>query len=59
MLSNCVMSGGGGASGGSAAGFFAGFALLIGTQLVVFGCGFVLWVRERRQSPPVAMAKLA
>lgn len=31
----------------SAAGFFAGFALLIGTQLVVFGCGLALWLRER------------
>lgn len=31
----------------SAAGFFAGFALLIGTQLVVFGCGLLLWWRER------------
>jgi MFS family permease len=37
-----------GAAGGSAAGFFAGFSLLIGTQLVVFVCGFVLWLRERK-----------
>ncbi|MDP9878336.1 MFS family permease [Variovorax boronicumulans] len=33
----------------SAAGFFAGFALLIGTQVVVFACGFLLWWRERGQ----------
>ncbi|PIF78405.1 sugar phosphate permease [Variovorax sp. 54] len=33
----------------SAAGFFAGFALLIGTQVVVFACGFLLWWRERAQ----------
>lgn len=31
----------------SASGFFAGFALLIGTQIVVFGCGFMLWLRDR------------
>ena len=37
-----------GAGAGSASGFFAGFALLIGTQLVVFACGFVLWLRERQ-----------
>ena len=54
-----AIAGGSGAAGGSAAGFFAGFALLIGTQLIVFGCGFVLWVRERRQSLPLAVAKLA
>ncbi|MGJ7508995.1 MFS transporter [Variovorax sp. GT1P44] len=44
-----AVSGGQGASGGAASGFFAGFSLLIGTQLVVFACGFVLWLRERRQ----------
>ncbi len=54
-----AMSGGAGASGGSAAGFFAGFALLIGTQAIVFTCGFMLWLRERQQSPSVATAKLA
>jgi len=45
-----AMSHGGGAESGAAAtasAFFAGFALLIGTQLVVFGCGLVLWWRER------------
>jgi MFS family permease len=42
------VSAGPGPSGGTASGFFAGFALLIGTQLVVFGCGFLLWLRERR-----------
>ena len=36
-----------GVSAASASGFFAGFALLIGTQVVVFGCGLVLWLRER------------
>lgn len=36
-----------GAAAASASGFFAGFALLIGTQLVVFGCGLLLWLRER------------
>jgi len=34
-------------SGGSASGFFAGFALLVGTQAVVFACGYMLWRRER------------
>jgi len=43
-----MMSGGQGASGGAASGFFAGFALLIGTQMVVFACGFLLWLRERK-----------
>jgi len=43
-----LMSGGHGASGGAASGFFAGFALLIGTQMVVFACGFLLWLRERK-----------
>ncbi|MDM0072820.1 MFS transporter [Variovorax sp. J2P1-59] len=43
-----LMSGGQGASGGAASGFFAGFALLIGTQLIVFACGFLLWLRERK-----------
>jgi sugar phosphate permease len=42
-----AVSAGPGASGGAAHGFFAGFALLIGTQAVVFVCGFVLWWRER------------
>jgi MFS family permease len=43
-----AVSAGSGASGGAASGFFAGFALLIGTQLVVFACGCVLWLRERK-----------
>ena len=43
-----MMSGGHGASGGAASGFFAGFSLLIGTQMVVFACGFLLWLRERK-----------
>jgi MFS family permease len=43
-----AVSAGPGAAGGAAHGFFAGFALLIGTQAVVFVCGFVLWWRERR-----------
>lgn len=34
-------------SGGAASGFFAGFALLIGTQGIVFACGYMLWLRER------------
>lgn len=34
-------------SGGSISSFFAGFALLVGTQGVVFACGYVLWLRER------------
>jgi MFS family permease len=54
-----AMSGAAGTSGASVAGFFAGFALLIGTQAIVFGCGFVLWVRERKQSLPAPVAKLA
>lgn len=37
----------GAAAASSASGFFAGFALLIGTQAVVFGCGAMLWLRER------------
>ncbi len=43
-----AVSTGPGVSGGAAAGFFAGFSLLIGTQLVVFVCGFMLWLRERK-----------
>jgi sugar phosphate permease len=54
-----AVSGGQGPSGGAASGFFAGFALLIGTQLVVFACGFVLWLRERRQEAPGLGATLA
>jgi len=42
------VSAGSGASGGTGAGFVAGFALLVGAQAIVFGCGFVLWLRERR-----------
>ncbi|WP_431111975.1 MFS transporter [Variovorax paradoxus] len=38
-----------GMAAASASGFFAGFALLIGTQVVVFGCGFMLWLRDRAQ----------
>jgi MFS family permease len=34
----------------SASGFFAGFALLIGTQVVVFACGLMLWWRDRARS---------
>lgn len=45
----------GAASGASASGFFAGFALLIGTQVIVFGCGLVLWLRER----PLVITRLA
>ncbi|CAN5734940.1 MFS transporter [soil metagenome] len=29
-------------------GFFAGFALLVGTQAIVFLCGLTLWLRERQ-----------
>jgi sugar phosphate permease len=38
-----AVSAGPGASGGAASGFFA----LIGTQAIVFICGFILWLRER------------
>ncbi|AIY39688.1 D-galactonate transporter [Collimonas arenae] len=38
---------GSGASANAGSGFFAGFALLIGTQVVVFICGAVLWARSR------------
>ncbi|MDM0003564.1 MFS transporter [Variovorax sp. J22G73] len=37
-------------SAASASGFFAGFALLIGTQVVVFACGLLLWWRDRARS---------
>ncbi len=36
------------ASGGKASGFFAGFALLICSQLVVLACGLRLWLGERK-----------
>lgn len=42
-----AVAAGSGPSGGAVSGFFAGFALLIGTQLVVFICGLILWLRER------------
>ncbi|MGB7195151.1 MAG: MFS transporter [Collimonas pratensis] len=42
-----AVAAGSGASATAGAGFFAGFALLIGTQLVVFVCGVVLWLRQR------------
>jgi MFS family permease len=41
-----AVSNGAGASSG--AGFFAGFSVLIGTQAIVFLCGLILWLRERR-----------
>ncbi len=47
-----AVSAGSATPGGSSAGFFAGFAVLIGTQLVVFACGLVLWLRERRPGLP-------
>jgi len=47
-----VSAGGAAGSAASASGFFAGFALLIGTQVVVFVCGFILWVRERHPVLP-------
>ncbi|MNF11019.1 hypothetical protein D3C80_2121250 [compost metagenome] len=40
--------------GGEAAGFHTGFSLLIGTQLVVFLCGWVLWRRGGRGCQPAA-----
>lgn len=45
------------ASAASASGFFAGFALLIGTQAVVFGCGLLLWLRERTRSGAEGVAR--
>lgn len=45
-----AVSAGPGTSGGAASGFFAGFSLLIGTQAIVFICGFILWLRERHVS---------
>lgn len=36
----------------SASGFYIGFSLLIGTQVVVFICGFILWIRERQPATP-------
>lgn len=38
-----------GTAGGAAAGFFAGFALLIGTQVIVFVCGVILAARSSRE----------
>ena len=40
-------------SGGTASGFHAGFALLIGTQAIVFACGMALWGRSRISVDPV------
>ena len=42
-----AVSAGSATPNGSGAGFFAGFALLIGSQVVVFICGAILWWRER------------
>jgi MFS family permease len=47
-----AVQGGGAAGSSSAAGFFAGFGLLIGTQAVVFACGWMLWLRERHEGRP-------
>jgi MFS family permease len=47
-------------SSASSNGFFAGFALLIGTQAVVFLCDLVISVRERRPAsaaPDLAVAR--
>ncbi len=44
IVISSVAAGSGSSTG---AGFFAGFALLIGTQFVVLGCALVLWFRER------------
>ena len=41
------------------AGFFAGFATLIGTQAVVLVCGLVLWWRERHVQEPGARLGVA
>jgi len=34
--------------------FYAGFGVLIGTQMVVALCGFILWKRERQPTPVLA-----
>ena len=39
------------AAGGSGTAFYAGFSLLIGTQVVVFLCGLVLWLRRAGGDP--------
>ena len=41
---------GGGEGGSAGAGFFAGFAALIGTQVIVMLCGLILWARERHRA---------
>jgi hypothetical protein len=46
-LMGSVIAATAGSSGSSQAGFYAGFALLIGTQVVVFGCGLAIALRER------------
>jgi hypothetical protein len=43
-----VMSRAAAGGGGAAAGFLAGLGLLIGAQAIVFVCGLLLWLRERR-----------
>ncbi|MBV8667083.1 MAG: MFS transporter [Burkholderiaceae bacterium] len=45
-----------GASGGVKSGFFFGFSMLIGTQLVVFVCGLALLLRERSGFRKIAVA---
>ncbi|WP_211442907.1 MFS transporter [Collimonas humicola] len=51
-----AVAAGSGASATAGSGFFAGFALLIGTQLVVFACGLILWLRQRSDLQMTAAA---
>lgn len=48
LMGAVISSTSGSSSAGVAQGFFAGFAMLLLTQLITFGCGLRLWAKEHK-----------